>query len=58
MKGKPTVIMADTIKGKGISFAENTAAFHNAVLSAEQYNRAVAELEQQRRYLENSEAPL
>jgi transketolase len=55
-KGKPTVIVAETIKGKGISFAENTAAFHNAALSEEQYNRAVAELQRQRRKLVSSGA--
>lgn len=54
--GKPTVIVADTIKGKGISFAENTAAFHNAVLTEEQHSQAVAELERQRRDLAHSEA--
>jgi transketolase len=58
LKGKPTVIVADTIKGKGISFAENTAAFHNAVLNEEQYNRAVAELERQRCDLLNRETGL
>ena len=58
VKGKPTVIVADTIKGKSISFAENTAVFYNAVLSEEQYHQSVAELERQRRDLENSEAGL
>jgi transketolase N-terminal domain/subunit len=56
VKGKPTVIVADTIKGKGFSFVENSAAFHKAVLSAELYNRAVAELERKRHDLENSGA--
>jgi transketolase len=51
-KGRPTVIIADTIKGKGISFAENNAAFHNAALTEEQHRQAVAELEQQMRDLE------
>src|SRR5208337_3699545 len=32
-KGAPTVIVAETIKGKGVSFAENLAAFHNAPLT-------------------------
>jgi transketolase len=60
VKGKPTVIVADTIKGKGISFAENTSAFHNAVLSEAQYHQAVAELQRQKRDLEmeQSEAGL
>jgi len=44
-KGAPTVIVADTVKGKGVSFAENTAAFHNGIMSQEQYNTALAELE-------------
>lgn len=43
-KGKPTVILAHTIKGKGISFAENQVAFHNAALSQAQYQQALEEL--------------
>jgi transketolase len=43
--GAPTMIIADTIKGKGISFAENTAAFHNGIMSQEQYDTALAELQ-------------
>ncbi|MBN1580396.1 MAG: transketolase [Anaerolineae bacterium] len=45
MKGAPTVIIADTVKGKGISFAENDAAFHNGILSQEQFAVALAELQ-------------
>ena len=45
MKGKPTVIVADTVKGKGVSFAENTAAFHNGIMSKEQYEQALSEIE-------------
>ncbi|MBK5243099.1 transketolase [Clostridium sp.] len=45
VKGKPTVIIAETIKGKSISFAENKAAFHNSALSMEQYETAKKELE-------------
>ncbi len=44
MKVMPTVIVADTIKGKGVSFAENNAAFHNGIMSQEQYDMALAEL--------------
>ncbi|MFA5851834.1 MAG: transketolase [Spirochaetales bacterium] len=44
-KGRPTVIIANTVKGKGISFAENTAAFHNGIMSREQYDAALAEIE-------------
>lgn len=45
-KGKPTVIIANTIKGKGISFAENQASFHNGALTKEQYEIALAELDE------------
>lgn len=44
IKGKPTMIIADTIKGKGVSFAENTAAFHNRAMTKEQYDIAVNDL--------------
>jgi transketolase len=42
---KPLVILAQTVKGKGISFMENNWRFHNARLSKEQYEQAVSELE-------------
>ncbi len=45
-KGGPTVIVAETIKGKGVSFAENTAAFHNGAMSQEQYDKALVEIEE------------
>lgn len=44
IKGKPTVIIANTIKGKGISFAENVVAFHNGAMTKEQYEMAKSEL--------------
>jgi len=44
IKEKPTVIIANTIKGKGASFAEDNPAFHNAPLTQEQYNQVLAEL--------------
>ncbi len=44
VKGKPTVIIANTIKGKGISFAENNAAFHNGSMTAEQCEIAIGDL--------------
>jgi transketolase len=47
-KGRPTVIVAETIKGKGFSFAENNAAFHNGALTADQYRQALSELEARR----------
>lgn len=42
--GKPTMIIAKTIKGKGISFAENRVAWHHKVPSEEEYNSAMDEL--------------
>ena len=42
--GKPTAIVAHTVKGKGISFAENVTGFHNRALTQEEYDRALAEL--------------
>ena len=44
VKGKPTVIIAYTVKGKGVSFAENNAAFHNGPLTAEQCAIAMGDL--------------
>jgi len=44
VKEQPTVIIAHTIKGKGISFAENQPGYHNRALTEEEYNKALAEL--------------
>lgn len=51
-KGVPTVIIADTVKGKGISFAENTSAFHNASLTQAQYDQALGEIADAKRMLQ------
>ncbi len=48
-RGRPNLIIAHTIKGSGISFAENNAAFHNGSLTAEQYETACRELSEPRR---------
>jgi transketolase len=50
--GRPAVIVAETVKGKGISFAENNAAFHNGILTEEQYRQALGELDARRAELE------
>lgn len=42
---KPLVILAHTVKGKGISFMENNWKFHNAALTKAQYEQAIVELE-------------
>ena len=44
-KGKPTMILMATTKGKGISFMENQAGWHGAAPNAEQFAQAKAELE-------------
>jgi len=44
IKGKPTVIIAHTIKGKGVSFMENKADFHGKAPNAEQVEIALKEL--------------
>ena len=44
VKGKPTVILAATVKGKGVSFMENNAGWHGKAPNAEQYEQAAAEL--------------
>ncbi len=43
-KGKPTAIIAKTIKGKGVSYMENAVNWHGAAPNEELYNTAVAEL--------------
>lgn len=42
--GQPTVIVANTVKGKGVSFAENVVSYHNGMLTEETYRQALAEL--------------
>ena len=44
-KGKPTLILAHTIKGKGVSFMENVAGWHGVAPNKEQYEAAMKELE-------------
>ncbi len=44
VSGQPVLILANTVKGKGLSFAENNVAFHNGILTAEMYEQAMKEL--------------
>lgn len=44
VKGRPAVILAHTVKGKGVSFMEGKAAWHGAPPNAEQYSQAKVEL--------------
>jgi transketolase len=43
-KEKPTAIIARTVKGKGVSFAENVPAFHHNAMTEEQYEIALKEI--------------
>ena len=54
-KNKPLAIIAKTVKGKGVSFAENKVEWHDNFLSAELYQRAKIELKEQ--YLSEFEVP-
>ena len=44
--GKPQAIIADTLKGKGVSFMEGRKEWHHSRLTKEQYDQALAELGQ------------
>ena len=44
-KGKPSVILARTVKGKGVSFMEDNAGWHGKAPNDEQYRAAIRELE-------------
>jgi transketolase len=43
-QGRPTVIVAQTVKGKGVSFMENNPEFHGKAPNKEQYELAMKEL--------------
>lgn len=43
-KGKPTLVLANTVKGKGVSFMENQAGWHGVAPSKEQFDEAMKEL--------------
>lgn len=44
VKGKPTMIIADTVKGKGVSFMENRCEWHGTAPSSEQVEKALGDL--------------
>ena len=44
IKGKPTAIVAKTIKGKGVSFMENIAGWHGKAPNSEQFAQAIKDL--------------
>jgi len=43
-QGRPTVIIANTVKGKGVSYMENQASWHGVAPNREQFEKAVPEL--------------
>ena len=43
-KGKPSVIIANSVKGKGVSFMEDQVGWHGSAPNDEQYEQAVAEI--------------
>ena len=48
VKGRPTLIILDTVKGKGFSFAEGNAAYHNGILDDAKFAQAMNELDAQK----------
>lgn len=51
--GKPAMILARTVKGKGVSFMEGNFRWHGKTPNEEEFARAFAELEERRRELED-----
>src|SRR5207253_6289697 len=43
-KGKPTAVIARTIKGKGVSYMEHDYNWHSKVMTDEEYARAIADI--------------
>ncbi len=56
VKGRPHMIIADTIKGKGVDFMELQVDWHAKGLTEEEYHKAVAQVDAQRKVLEGMEA--
>ena len=54
VKGKPTAILAKTVKGKGVSFMENQVGWHGVAPNKEQYEKATAELDAEIKRLEGA----
>jgi transketolase len=43
-KGRPTIVIARTIKGKGVSFMENVCRFHGVAPTKDEASKACGEL--------------
>ena len=48
-KGQPTVLIANTVKGKGFAVMENKAAWHHLVPSQEEYEQIMKDFEERKR---------
>jgi transketolase len=46
VEGKPTMVLADTVKGRGVSFMEDVVKWHHGVPSEAEYEKALAELDE------------
>ncbi len=55
MKDKAHIIIADTVKGKGVDFMEFQVDWHSKGLTEEEYQKAVAQIEAERQRLERGE---
>ena len=53
LKGKPNLILANTCKGKGVSFIENVVKWHHKVPTEKEYKLALEELNDQHQLLIN-----
>lgn len=53
VKGMPTCIIADTVKGKGSSVSENKAGWHHHLPNQEEYEQIMKDLEAKKEELEN-----
>ena len=52
VKGKPTVLIANTIKGKGSSIMEDKANWHHKVPTQEEYDQIMADLKRKEEELQ------
>ena len=52
--GKPAVLLAKTVKGKGVSYMEDQAGWHGAAPNDEQYEQAMSELRAAMQEVENN----
>ncbi len=56
-KNKPSLLIANTVKGKGVSFIEHQTSWHHKVPSDEQFDQAIKELEEAEKRLMDPVTP-